>query len=199
MVPCRVFTTTHCTARVAEVTGDWLSVSVTGKVPAAAYVAVTGDPVAVLPFPKDHRRVPTPVPEKVHRDPLHEPAVDRGVPRGDGVNAVVRAEHEHVRRGEREERRQCRRLLLRLIETPQGIWFVKLIERRDGGPIDYEQAKRTISQRLYRQKRRLVYADYVGKLKNTITVQEFPDKLEAALEKSRSQSGPPMGPVRAAQ
>lgn len=85
------------------------------------------------------------------------------------------------------------------IETPQGTWFVKLIERRDGGPNDYEQAKRTISQRLYRQKRLSVYVGYVGKLKNDIAVQEFPEGLEAALDKSRSQSGPPMGPVRIAK
>lgn len=85
------------------------------------------------------------------------------------------------------------------IETPQGVWFVKTEDRRDGGLVPFDSARRTISQRMTRSKRLGSYEGYVSTLKKEISIEEYPDRLKAVVEREAKQSGPPMGPVRLAK
>ncbi len=85
------------------------------------------------------------------------------------------------------------------IETGKGLFWVQLVERREGRTTPYNEAKRSIGQRVYRQKRLNAYDGYLKKLRDGYSVKEFPERLSAALKEDRGGSsgapGPPMGPV----
>lgn len=83
------------------------------------------------------------------------------------------------------------------IETPQGWYFARLVEKREGRQIPFEQAKRAISQRLYRDRRLAVYDTYVDGLRRGIEARVDGGALRAAAERIAAETGPPMGPVTA--
>lgn len=82
------------------------------------------------------------------------------------------------------------------VETTQGFYWGKIVEKREGKVTPFEEARGQIAQRVAREKRLELYDKYVEKLKKDHPVSVFPERLEKALESSQQQTGPPMGPVR---
>lgn len=75
------------------------------------------------------------------------------------------------------------------------VYFVRLEERRDGEADAYEKAKPSILQQIQRQHRLDAYDRFVGELRGVAKVKTFPEVVDSQLEASKSQPGPPMGPV----
>lgn len=75
------------------------------------------------------------------------------------------------------------------------VYFVRLEERRDGEADAYEKAKPSILQQIQRQRRLDAYDRFVGELRGVAKVKTFPEVVDSQLEASKSQPGPPMGPV----
>jgi peptidyl-prolyl cis-trans isomerase C len=82
------------------------------------------------------------------------------------------------------------------IEHNDWVYFVKLQDRRDGQTSGLDQAKAKIAQQLQRKKRLDAYNQFVATLEKSVSVQTFPEKVEAELKAVTKQSGPPLGPVR---
>jgi parvulin-like peptidyl-prolyl isomerase len=81
------------------------------------------------------------------------------------------------------------------IEHNDWVYFVKAEERREGKVTPFEQAKTSIAQRMFRQKRLEAYDHYVSQLSDGTEVQTFPDKVAEAIKSNATKPGPPMGPV----
>jgi len=81
------------------------------------------------------------------------------------------------------------------IETPKAFYFLQLAELRQGRVTAYEQAKRTISQTIYRRKRLDAYNAYAEQLKATYPVVVDNQALEKLVEQVKQGDGPPSGPV----
>jgi parvulin-like peptidyl-prolyl isomerase len=81
------------------------------------------------------------------------------------------------------------------IEHKDWVYFVKLVERREGQADAYDSAKQGIVQRIQRQRRLDAYDRFVGELRGAAEVRTFPAVLDSRLEALKSQAGPPMGPV----
>lgn len=75
------------------------------------------------------------------------------------------------------------------------VYFVRLEERREGEAETYEKAKPAILRQIQRQRRLEAYDRFVGELRGAAEVETFPGVVEARLEASKKQPGPPMGPV----
>jgi len=75
------------------------------------------------------------------------------------------------------------------------VYFVRLEERREGEAENYERAKPTILRQIQRQRRLEAYDQFVGELRGSAKVKTFPGVVDARLEASKNQAGPPMGPV----
>ena len=82
------------------------------------------------------------------------------------------------------------------IETKQGIYWAKSVERRDGKVTTFEEARGQLSQRVEREKRLELYNTFVTGLRKQFPVEFHPERLNAQLESETKKSGPPMGPVR---
>jgi parvulin-like peptidyl-prolyl isomerase len=85
------------------------------------------------------------------------------------------------------------------LEHNDWLYFVKLVEKRDGQATAFEQSRAKIAQQIMRQRRLEAYDRFVGQLKGDVPIQTFPDKVAAEIQAATRQSGPPMGPVRIAK
>ncbi len=85
------------------------------------------------------------------------------------------------------------------VETKQGVYWAKLVERRDGKVTTFEEARAQIAQRVDRQKRLELYDGYVAGLRKQFPVELHPERLKEKVASETKQPGPPMGPVRMAK
>ena len=85
------------------------------------------------------------------------------------------------------------------VDTKQGLYWAKLVERRDGKTTTFEEARTQVAQRVDRQKRVELYDAYVAGLKKQFPVELHPERLKEKIASETKQPGPPMGPVRMAK
>lgn len=85
------------------------------------------------------------------------------------------------------------------IETKQGLYWAKQVERRDGKVTTFEEARSQVAQRVDRQKRLELYDAFVAGLKKQFPVELHPERLNAKVVSETKKPGPPMGPVRIAK
>lgn len=85
------------------------------------------------------------------------------------------------------------------VETKQGVYWAKLVERREGKVSIFAEARTQVAQRVDRQKRLELYDAYVAGLKKQTPVELHPERLSAKVASESKQPGPPMGPVRMAK
>ena len=81
------------------------------------------------------------------------------------------------------------------IETDKGFYLAKLVEKRPGRVIDYDDAKKGISSKVYRAKRQQAYNEYCEKLKTQYPVKINDQELKKLVTNAAKGQGPPMGPV----
>ncbi len=65
-----------------------------------------------------------------------------------------------------------------VVETPKGFYIVKLTGKRKELHRTFEQVKRSIAQRLFREKRTKAFEDYVAGLKASADIKIYPEHLE---------------------
>ncbi|HEV8323252.1 MAG TPA: peptidyl-prolyl cis-trans isomerase [Myxococcota bacterium] len=65
-----------------------------------------------------------------------------------------------------------------VVETPKGFYIIKLTGKRKELHRTFEQVKRSIAQRLFREKRTKAFEDYVASLKAAAKIEIFPEHLE---------------------
>ena len=81
------------------------------------------------------------------------------------------------------------------IKTEKAYYLAKLVEKRPGRVIDYEDARKGISSKVYRAKRQQAYNAYCEQLKSQFPVKVDEAGLGKLVDKAANLDGPPMGPV----
>ncbi len=81
------------------------------------------------------------------------------------------------------------------IETPRGMYLVKLAEKRPAIVRSFAESKTTVLRAVQHEKRQQAYADLCAKLRESIPVKLDESQLQDAVEKSAPGDGPPRGPV----
>ena len=82
------------------------------------------------------------------------------------------------------------------ITAGQGVYFIKLAERREGRTMPFEEVKRVLHERVYRQKASAAYDAYVATIAKDAKVEKNPEAIAAMQKAVAAESGgPPSGPV----
>lgn len=82
------------------------------------------------------------------------------------------------------------------IMAGQGVYFVKLAERREGKTLALDEVRRVLHERVYRKKATAAYEQFVATLSGTVTIERHQEAIDA-LQKALGEEagGPPAGPV----
>ena len=82
-----------------------------------------------------------------------------------------------------------------LIQTPRGVYLVKLAEKRATIVRSFAEARPSVLRSVLHEKRQKAYADLCAKLRQDFSVKVDESQLKNAVEKSSPGDGPPKGPV----